>query len=181
MLHSAVCDGQSQTTVNMTARGGTIAAQSGVSNGAHFHKWTRVLGTNPAMVQVPCAPLSTLMRRGGLVDADSESATFLSLDVEGAEHMVLQHSRPESFAVVLIEHRAELEGKGSRSRIGELMRRAGMRLASTLVVDRSVVYLRHGVEELHSAELEEEMRRRGGMKAAAAARLRQVRARRAQE
>jgi hypothetical protein len=182
VLHSAAsCDGSTQTTVNMTVRGGTIAAQVGIGNGAHFRKWTRVLGTVPAMVQVPCAPLPTLMRQAGLARSAEEdpSATFLSLDVEGAEQLVLQYARPERFAVIMVEHRTELEGKGSRGRIDELMRRAGMRRAIALPVDRSVVYLRSDVAELHSPELEEQMKARGGVGAVAAARMRQVRERRA--
>ena len=49
-------------------------------------------------VSVPCEPLSSIMSRTGY-----PNATLLSLDVEGAEDLVLGTASPSAFQVILVE------------------------------------------------------------------------------
>ena len=51
-------------------------------------------------VIAPCAPLQRIMAEAGLADA----ADFLSLDVEGAEALVLRTVHPASFRFLMVPH-----------------------------------------------------------------------------
>ena len=97
-VHSAVC-GPGQHTLQMSERGGTVAGMPTVG-GKHYEKrWQTARGSGT--VSVPCAPLPALMRRAGF-----SRATYLALDVEGAELLVLRtlnRTRSFPFSVVLVE------------------------------------------------------------------------------
>ncbi len=91
-MHSAACSASG--FVNLTVGGNAVSAQVDVQAAAHKAHWK--VGGRTA--EVPCKPLGELMRDAGL-----QGATFLSLDVEGAELRVLETVRPELFKVVLVE------------------------------------------------------------------------------
>ena len=72
-VHSAVCN--SVSSVSMLASGNNAMHKMLLDNSTSHRK----------AVQVPCRPLQQLMRE----QAGLDQATFLSLDVEGAEEIVL--------------------------------------------------------------------------------------------
>ena len=89
---------------------------------------------------VPCRPLSSIM-----TDAGYHSADFLSLDVEGAEALVLQTIDPAVFGVVMVETADPgLFGidnaREMRRRVEHLLLRAGMR-KSWFTVPKSSVWV----------------------------------------
>lgn len=89
--HSAVCKGENKT-VNFSRAGDAMAGQadfSGKSRTRLHH------GYEP----VRCSSLTQIMYRNGLV----HGATFLSLDVEGAEMSVLQTAPLGQISIVLVE------------------------------------------------------------------------------
>ena len=114
-VHSAVCAGGG--TVRMTAKphvkshevpveveagAAAIAAPSG-ARGRAARGAARGGAAPPSAgktVAVPCRSLTALLRAAGL---RSGGATFLSLDVEGAEDRVLETAEPASFALVMAE------------------------------------------------------------------------------
>ena len=73
-------------------------------------------------MDVPCRPLTAIMR-----DAGYEYADFLSLDVQGAEYKVLQAAQPSAFGYIM----TEVYGQGAavamaRRPVQELLSNAGM-------------------------------------------------------
>ena len=92
-VHSAVCERDGQ--VAMFAEGGPGAGSAKVST--PFEQRLRHNLANTT-VEVPCKPLRSLMADAGL-----QTATFLSLDVEGAEETVLRTVDPAAFAMIMIE------------------------------------------------------------------------------
>ena len=77
------------------------------------------------VADVPCAPLGDLM----LAATGRATADFLSLDVEGAEDIVLESTPPSNFKVIMVE----AGGRESDRRVSQLMLAAGMRrLQATL-------------------------------------------------
>ena len=130
-VHSAVCkDGVNQVEMqqekgNMLQATATSSADimerqraaKGIFGGAHLER-----------IRVPCRPLSRIMHENGL-----PNATFLSLDVEGAEAIVLETVDPAAFGVVMVE----VEGSGSGqkdARVHALLERAGLRLFRDLLL-----------------------------------------------
>ena len=82
----------------------------GVAGARYEAKWGRVRGNQT--VSVPCAPLPTLFRRAGI-----QQASFFSLDVEGAELLVLNTTVAERrlpFLVLLVEASHYTPGKNAR-------------------------------------------------------------------
>ena len=122
--HAAVCGGN-RTTVNMREGGGTASSLLGINKG-----FVRRSVHNSPIREVPCAPLPRLMADAGLSTARA-SIAFLSLDVEGAEEMVLQTVDLNAFpfAVVLVEMAGRDAGKDQRVR-DMLTKRAGLMLLS---------------------------------------------------
>ena len=96
-VHSAVCATRGHARI--TTRGGTVSGQLEMLAEEHKRAWGFL--NNGGSVQVPCQPLSALMRLAGLDEL--EGATFLSLDVEGAEELVLSTVRPSAFRVIMVE------------------------------------------------------------------------------
>ena len=68
-------------TVEITGNG----AGSGMKENMHHYHLDKLLEQNNQTYTVPCAPLGTLLHQSGVSQVD-----FLSLDVEGAELLVLQ-------------------------------------------------------------------------------------------
>jgi len=109
LVHSAICARGS--VVNMSVHGDGMAADVSTMDRRRWEKYrprlsyswerraARTEGVAAAPVAaVPCAPLAALMTRWG-----RERATFLSLDVEGAEELVLQTVDPGAFDIILVE------------------------------------------------------------------------------
>lgn len=109
LKHSAVCQGHG--FVNFTAADG-----SGAGDTAHI--WTRA--TSNKTVTVPCKPLSELMEEAQM----PPQVNFLSLDVEGAEEIVLATVNVSTFDVVLAEVQKKNEAKNDRVR--NVLGRAGL-------------------------------------------------------
>ena len=108
IVHSAVCSSANSST-NISARGDGMAADMTTMDSTRWkhyrqrlaYSWERLSSHSAAaapVVSVPCAPLSEIMHQWG-----AASANFLSLDVEGAEHLVLRTVNPASFEVIVVE------------------------------------------------------------------------------
>lgn len=127
-VHSAVCDGEGE--VEMMAGGGTVAGVVGQMSRAFEAQWKRAhqdCGTGPCRVKVPCRPLPIIMARAGF-----STATYLALDVEGAEEIVLQtvvktttNTSAFPFDVVMVE--ADRHDKAKNARVRTLLTTMGMR------------------------------------------------------
>lgn len=71
---------------------------------------------------VPCKPLKKLMVDAGL----SKGATFLSLDVEGAEELVLRTVDPAAFEFLMVETEADVSDKQTMEAVRRRIRQAGL-------------------------------------------------------
>ena len=135
-VHSAVCSGEPRN-VSMTRQGGRTAGQVAVMSAAFLKKWHRKDIDHTEMV--PCMSLSSILRQHG-----HESATFLSLDVEGAEAEVLSAVDPAMFELIMVEWGLNDQ---LNARVHALLTRARMRLHRQWTVDhisdggRSRVYV----------------------------------------
>jgi FkbM family methyltransferase len=137
--HSAVCRADGPRWLNVTRNGGAVA---GMPASATVRKFCSPYPRCKKLVEVPCSPLSQLMSDAGLRDG----ATFLSLDVEGAEAIVLETVDPAAFKVILVELDGVDEAKDAR--VHQMLTRAGMtRLPGTALLgkkDKSAVFMRSG-------------------------------------
>jgi hypothetical protein len=95
-------------------------------------------------MNVSCAPLQTILRRAGY-DEGSEF-DLLSLDVEGAEALVLSTVSTAMFKAVLIELDGTDKNKDEQAR--KLLHAGGLRQAKHLRVTNSEVFLREGELEV---------------------------------
>ena len=77
-----------------------------------------------------------------------KSATFLSLDVEGSEEVVLNTVDPARFMMILVEMNNGAEEKNERVRAQ--LKRAGMQVQPVLtkMIGNSDVFIRNDVAEL---------------------------------
>ena len=123
----------------MTAQGEHVAAQVSAMNPTFRQRWSRQQGN--ATVSVPCRPLSALMHAHEL----ERGADFLSLDVEGAELLVLETIDPAVFSVILVE----LDGTDSRkdAAVRARIEAAGLRPAKHVNLYNSELFLKPGVRE----------------------------------
>jgi FkbM family methyltransferase len=117
--HSAVC-AELGGTLRVTAGGGAVAGVVGQMPRRFAAQWAK-LHSN-ATVEVPCAPLGHLMRREGFA-----RSTYLSLDVEGAELLVLRTvtNAPFPFSIVLVE--ADSSNIAKNSAVRAILRGAGLK------------------------------------------------------
>ena len=130
-VHSAVCkDGVNQ--VEMQQEKGNMLQATATSSADIMERQRAAKsifgGAHLERIRVPCRPLSRIMHENGL-----PNATFLSLDVEGAEAIVLETVDPAAFGVVMVE----VEGSGSGqkdARVHALLERAGLRLFRDLLL-----------------------------------------------
>ena len=143
MVNAAACAApqppESQRFVNFTWNPGVYAGQfavtrfnnesQSVSNTRALRKLGFSLRTGKKFHSVECRPLATLMHEAGLADA-----TFLSLDVEGAEEQVLSTVNPAAFKLMVIE-------KASTRLSGGLLA-SGFRRLDEVPVYASTVFLR---------------------------------------
>ena len=143
-VQSAVCAADKDpSVVEFTVDGGPVAGQVGQLTRGHQHLWShwnRAKGT----MNVSCAPLQTILRRAGY-DERSEF-DLLSLDVEGAEALVLSTVSTAMFKAVLIELDGTDKNKDEQAR--KLLHAGGLRQAKHLRVTNSEVFLREGELEV---------------------------------
>ncbi|KAL1520014.1 hypothetical protein AB1Y20_023494 [Prymnesium parvum] len=120
LVHSAVCVGI--PSISMTLQGGPAAGD--VRKLSKRQK--RHFNLNQT-VTIPCKSLVDIM-----ADAGFHSAQFLSLDVEGAEDLVLEAADPSAFDLVMVE----TEGKtnGTKQRVHTLLSQAGLQPLRGLAV-----------------------------------------------
>lgn len=120
-VHSAVCTG-GPSFLNMTAAGGLVSAAPKYMDAmySHLHKWQQ----GHKIEAVPCDSLTKIM-----ADAGYRGATFLSLDVEGAEAEVLKAVDPAVFQVVMVEWQFDTP---KNEHVHRLLTRAGLRLHRVL-------------------------------------------------
>ena len=121
-VHSGAC-APPQTSIPMTIFGGATAADK-----SHMSHRLRTMHSSGAVVDVPCAPLSSLMR-----DADLSTATFLSIDVEGAEDLVLSTVDPSTFQLIVVE--SDGFDLPKEARVHEILTKAGMQLSDSIQQD----------------------------------------------
>ena len=127
--HAAVC-GPGEGTVPISTTPGQpwgSGDPTAMTEGRTRHFATH-LAAKTTINLVPCKPLSTLMAAAGLRDG----ADFLSLDVEGAELMVLQHTNVTGLQVVLVE--VDGFNPAKEAAIAKLLADSGFRLAYELVL-----------------------------------------------
>lgn len=140
-IHSAVC--AEGGNVTMTSSGGPTSAQIGAASERHVKTWKLNLDR---VVTVPCRPLSRIMEQA--LPAPHH-ASFLSLDVEGAEDIVMETVDPALFDVVLVEWTDGSEGDNEKNRrVHRRLTNAGLRFASDSFGERfrgSRVYLNRKV------------------------------------
>lgn len=171
LVHSAVCDGDGSTgsTVPMTVDGMAVAGQLGAMSQRYIHIQRK--GDNISdVVHVPCRSLQSILddkssSRGSsgssVVSASASggsggdgksgkgalASTFglLSLDVEGAEDLIIRTVDPSAFSLIVVE--ADGYDPPKDRRVHERILAAGLRLSSALRVPKSSVYVRPEVRE----------------------------------
>ena len=119
-IHSAVCANASGGTVRFSKSDTSTVnlafeqvSRDTVSMWAdHWHVLNR-----SHFEEVPCAPLAKLMSDHGFDEID-----FLSLDVQGAESVVLNTVDPRRFGMVLVE--SEANNRASNDKVDAVLRRA---------------------------------------------------------
>lgn len=149
LAHSAVCS--NAKSVAISKFGGTVSGEVAALPTQHLQRWgselhlrtdsTSGLWSVPT-VQVPCTTMGELLAKAQL-----PHATFLSLDVEGAEERVVNAMKPSQFDIIMVESRPGWD-TGSSQRIHRRLLDSGFRLATSLHVQLSRIYLRRGLPEL---------------------------------
>jgi FkbM family methyltransferase len=143
-VHSAICAGEGgpNSTVRMFAEGKSTTGQVDSVTASQIRKYYGGTTNGTTTVQVPCRSLSSILSQVG-----HRRAVFLSLDVEGAEALVLANADPAAFDVILVE--VQDHSSSNRQRIDELITHGGrMRRATNLWVPFSAVYVSQRVREV---------------------------------
>ena len=123
LVHSAICNGTG--TVRFTKGGNNVAAQVDVMDPKHWKRWGKVIGTR--VDEVSCRSLASILADNGM-----PRPTFLSLDVEGAEAIVLRTVDPSAFEVILIEWAGSGQESEKDREVHQLLSQAGMLLREAL-------------------------------------------------
>ena len=130
-VHSGVC--ATPGNLSFTILGGAMAADV-----SHMSHRLQSMHAGAAKATVPCAPLSSLMHSHGL-----PTATLLSLDVEGAEDLVLGTVDPAAFKIIMVE--SDGFNRATEARVHEIITGAGLKQSLELDVPKSRVYIRADV------------------------------------
>ena len=142
-VHSAICNSTGRDlTVPFTVAGGPVAGQVGMFSPLHQQTWAHVNKPSKT-VRVPCQALQGLLAENHL----KAGATFLSLDVEGAEELVLSTVQPSVFKVIIVE--TDGSDRGKEERIKQRIIGDGFRFQQTLsdhISNSSAVFIRHDVK-----------------------------------
>ena len=139
---SGICEPKG--TLLMTGRGSDVAGQIGAMSETYLLQFGKTNGGNVMSNarSVPCMPLRDLMAGAGL----AKGADFLSLDVEGAEELVIRTVDPSIFRVIMVE--MDQYNLPKNARVDAYIRRAGLRRNDRDVTNRtagSIVYFNRGV------------------------------------
>ena len=137
-VHSAICP--TRGMVNFTVRGGPVAGQLNQLSERHQRDWS-TLNKPEMFAPVSCQPLAAIM-----ATADLPEATFLSLDVEGAEATVMETIRPSAFKVIMVE--TDGDDKDKEQRVDRRIKAHGLRLVPGVLhgMSQSSLYVRGDVE-----------------------------------
>ena len=125
-----------------TVTGGPVAGQVSMLSPLHQQAWAHVNKPSKT-VRVPCQALKDLLAENRL----KAGATFLSLDVEGAEELVLSTVQPSVFNVIMVE--TDGTDRDKEERVKQRILGDGFRLQRTLtnhISNSSAVFVRHGVK-----------------------------------
>jgi FkbM family methyltransferase len=151
LVHSAVCsgdgaDGRPLPTVPFTIDGMAVAGQVGAMSKAYIAR-NRIGDNLSDVVQVPCQSLESILYPPGS-SAPAVDVDFLSLDVEGAEDVVMQTADPKHFQLVLVE----LDGlhPPKDDRVRRMLMAGGLRKSALKAGHLNEVYMR----ELESGMVE---------------------------
>ena len=118
MVNSPSCpNGQ---VVQMSRAGGAVAAVVDFASHSYMTKWGRHMGGAHERINVTCREMRDIMREAGYAHAH-----FLSLDVQGAEEVVLRTADIRSFSTVLVE--AEGTAVEKNRRVHDLLLSHGFR------------------------------------------------------
>ncbi|KAL1522052.1 hypothetical protein AB1Y20_021697 [Prymnesium parvum] len=127
-IHSAVCEEKGEVT--MQAGGGTVAGVVGQMATSFAAKWKtahKSCDGLPCLAAVPCQPLPAIM-----IEAGFPRVNFLSLDVEGAEEVVMktvmrtagtEDDFPFDVVMVEIDHR----NRTKDDRVVAMIKSAGLK------------------------------------------------------
>ena len=148
LVHSGICDGDGSTgsTIAMTVDGLAVAGQIGAMSQGYLNN--QRAGDNISdVVHVPCRSLQSILRAGKPTPNTNHKARFalLSLDVEGAEDLVIRTIDPALFSMIVVE----MDGydRAKDLRVHQAITAAGLRQATRLLIARSHVYVRPSVVE----------------------------------
>ena len=104
----------------MSRAGGAVAAVVDFASHSYMAKWGRHMGGAHERINVTCREMRDIMREAGYAHAH-----FLSLDVQGAEEVVLRTADIRSFSTVLVE--AEGTSVEKNRRVHDLLLSHGFR------------------------------------------------------
>ena len=149
MIHTAVCDTKTGS-VDVSVNSGEFGGETALMQSANFKKFAHKKNLTRT-ARVRCSPLEDLMARSGM----SSGATWLSLDVEGAEAKVLETVDPAVFKVIMVETFQPLLGWRQRTReddehnerVAGLITRAGLTRVPSLGNRINHVFVRADVME----------------------------------
>lgn len=156
LVHSGVCDGDGSTgsTIPMTVDGLAVAGQLGAMSTRYIERQRR--GDNLSdIVHVPCRSLQSILRLGDHMPRQHKLRAplehkprfaLLSLDVEGAEDLVIRTVDPALFSLIVVE--VDGYDRAKDARVHAAITAAGLRLATRLRVERSHVYVRPHLTEV---------------------------------
>lgn len=135
-VHKAVCSAhQVPATVKMTIGGGNVAKQTDITHPSVGQSQKSLDRTETTDVQ--CSPLHNIITEGGL-----NAATFLSLDVEGAEAIVLRTIDPRFFYLIMVEEELDVSTKITIAAVRQLLGQAGFAPAEDIHVAYNKVFIK---------------------------------------
>jgi FkbM family methyltransferase len=138
-VFSAVCQPPPNTTtgtVTMRLAGGTISSVVGLAY-AHDRRYGVHFRRNSSTAQVPCSTLPHIMANNGL----SSGATFLSLDVEGAEKYVLETVPLVNFPFDAVLVEADGLSREKDQQVDKMLQNAGLLQLEHPVTPHSINHL----------------------------------------
>lgn len=155
-VHSAICNGNG--TVPFTDGGGELAADLTALPTRNQELLRKKGKIGQRSVDVPCRSLTSILR-----DAGHTTATFLSLDVQGAEKKVIASAQPSAFSLIMVEtYGTGKAGHENGRLIKENIEADGLRESDELVVFGSSVFTRRETQLLPVREQDKARKLHGG-------------------
>ena len=137
-----MCQGHGH--VNITKHGGVFAGVPETMAPAYIRQWGKRIPKRQEVVEVPCRSLTSLMQDNGLSRAE-----FLSLDVQGAEEVVLRAVNPSVFKLIMVE--MDRSDKKKEQRIDVLLHESGFEQTNaSFRVPYSAVYIAKSTWSRHA-------------------------------